>query len=205
MSLKRKERLKELHTICVLEAAEKLFEKKGFDAVSMDEVAFNTGISKSTVYVYFKSKQIIWDSIVCKYMELLLEDAKKAADGDGSFEDRYYKLCFDIAEKFEAHPLFCKGTLGKISVDMDQELYKKIYEIGEQTNEEIARFIRSGIEEGMVRKDIDIYPAVIMMWSSISGIISMANDKEEYLKLRFNMSKDEYLKKAFKMLLEGAI
>ncbi len=205
MSLKRKERLKELHTICVLEAAEKLFEKKGFDAVSMDEVAFNTGISKSTVYVYFKSKQIIWDSIVCKYMELLLEDAKKAADGDGSFEDRYYKLCFDIAEKFEAHPLFCKGTLGKISVDMDQELYKKIYEIGEQTNEEIARFIRSGIEEGMVRKDIDIYPAVIMMWSSISGIISMANDKEEYLKLRFGMTKEEYLKKAFKMLLEGAV
>ena len=205
MSLKRKERLKELHTICVLEAAEKLFEKKGFDAVSMDEVAFNTGISKSTVYVYFKSKQIIWDSIVCKYMELLLEDAKKAADGDGSFEDRYYKLCFDIAEKFEAHPLFCKGTLGKISVDMDQELYKKIYEIGEQTNEEIARFIRSGIEEGMVRKDIDIYPAVIMMWSSISGIISIANDKEEYLKLRFGMTKEEYLKKAFKMLLEGAV
>ena len=205
MSLKRKERLKELHTICVLEAAEKLFEKKGFDAVSMDEVAFNTGISKSTVYVYFKSKQIIWDSIVCKYMELLLEDAKKAADGDGSFEDRYYKLCFDIAEKFEAHPLFCKGTLGKISVDMDQELYKKIYDIGEQTNEEIARFIRSGIEEGMVRKDIDIYPAVIMMWSSISGIISMANDKEEYLKLRFGMTKEEYLKKAFKMLLEGAV
>ena len=205
MSLKRKERLKELHTICVLEAAEKLFEKKGFDAVSMYEVAFNTGISKSTVYVYFKSKQIIWDSIVCKYMELLLEDAKKAADGDGSFEDRYYKLCFDIAEKFEAHPLFCKGTLGKISVDMDQELYKKIYDIGEQTNEEIARFIRSGIEEGMVRKDIDIYPAVIMMWSSISGIISMANDKEEYLKLRFGMTKEEYLKKAFKMLLEGAV
>ena len=205
MSQKRKERLKEIHTICVLEAAEKLFEKKGFDAVSMDEVAFNTGISKSTVYVYFKSKQIIWDSIVCKYMELLLEDAKKAADGDGSFEDRYYKLCFDIAEKFEAHPLFCKGTLGKISVDMDQELYKKIYDIGEQTNEEIARFIRSGIEEGMVRKDIDIYPAVIMMWSSISGIISMANDKEEYLKLRFNMTKEEYLKKAFKMLLEGAL
>ena len=205
MSIKRKERLKEIHTASVLETAEKLFEEKGFDAVSMDEIAFDTGISKSTVYVYFKSKQIIWDSIVSKYMELLLEDAKKAADGEGSFEDRFYRLCFDIADKFEKHPLFCKGTLGKISVDMEQELYKKIYDIGEQTNEEIARFIRSGIEEGVVRKDIDIYPAVIMMWSSISGIISMANDKEEYLKLRFNMSKDEYLKKAFKMLLEGAL
>ena len=201
----RKDRLIEMHTTCVLMTAEKLFEQKGYDATSIDDIAFNTGISKSTLYVYFKSKQIIWDSIVCKYMEQLLEDAKKAADGEGSFEDRYYQLCFDIAEKFEAHPLFCKGTLGKISVDMEQELYKKIYDIGEQTNEEIARFIRSGIEEGKVRKDIDIYPAVIMMWSSISGIISMAIDKEEYLKMRFNMTKKEYLKKAFQMLLEGCI
>ena len=189
MSQKRKERLKELHTTCVLEVAEKLFDKKGFEAVSMDEIAFETGISKSTVYVYFKSKQIIWDSIVCRYMEQLLEDARNAADGEGSFEDRYYKLCFDIADKFEKHPLFCKATLGRISMDMEQEVYKKIYDVGEQTNGEIARFIRSGIEEGRVRKDIDIYPAVIMMWSSISGIISMANDKEEYLKMRFNMTK----------------
>lgn len=203
MSKKRKERLIELHTTCVLEVAEELFEKKGFDAVSMDEVAFNTGISKSTVYVYFKSKQIIWDSIVCKYMELLLEDAKKAAEGQGSFEERYYRLCFDIADKFEKHPMFYKATLSKISMDMEQEIYKKIYEIGEKTNEAIADFIRSGIEEGVVRKDIDIYPAVIMMWSSISGIISMANDKEEYLNVRFNMTKNDYLKKAFKMLLEG--
>ena len=203
MSKKRKERLIELHTTCVLEVAEELFEKKGFDAVSMDEVAFNTGISKSTVYVYFKSKQIIWDSIVCKYMELLLEDAKKAAEGQGSFEERYYRLCFDIADKFEKHPMFYKATLSKISMDMEQEIYKKVYEIGEKTNEAIADFIRSGIEEGVVRKDIDIYPAVIMMWSSISGIISMANDKEEYLNVRFNMTKNDYLKKAFKMLLEG--
>lgn len=193
------------NTASILTAAEELFEAKGYEATSTDDIAKYTGISKSTLYVYFKSKQIIWDSIVCKYMEQLLEIAKKAAEGKGSFEDRYFKLCFDIADKFEKHPMFCKGTLGKISVDMEQDIYKKIYDIGEQTNEEIAEFIRSGIDEGVVRKDIDIYPAVIMMWSSISGIISMAIDKEEYLKLRFNMTKEEYLRKAFKMLLEGAI
>lgn len=193
------------NTASILTAAEELFEAKGYEATSTDDIAKYTGISKSTLYVYFKSKQIIWDSIVCKYMEQLLEIAGKAAEGKGSFEDRYFKLCFDIADKFEKHPMFCKGTLGKISVDMEQDIYKKIYDIGEQTNEEIAEFIRSGIDEGVVRKDIDIYPAVIMMWSSISGIISMAIDKEEYLKLRFNMTKEEYLRKAFKMLLEGAI
>ena len=201
----RKDRLREIHTLSVIMSAEELFEAKGYDATSIDDIAYRTGISKSTLYVYFKSKQLIWDHIVCKYMELLLEDARKAAEGMGSFENRYYKLCFDIADKFEAHPMFYKATLGSISMDMDQEIYKKIYDVGEQTNETIAEFIRSGIKEGVVRKDIDIYPAVIMMWSSISGIISMAIDKEEYLKMRFNTSKKEYLKKAFKMLLEGMV
>ena len=199
----RKERLRELHTGSVMAAAEELFEEKGYDAASIDDIAFRTGISKSTLYVYFKSKQIIWDSIVCKYMESLLETAKKAAGSTGSFEERYYALCFDIAEKFEQHPVFYKATLGRISMDMENDIYKKIYDVGEQTNEAVADFIRSGIKEGAVRKDIDIYPAVIMMWSSISGIVSMASDKEEYLKARFGMSREEYLKKAFKMLLEG--
>ena len=199
----RKDRLREIHTLSVIMSAEELFEAKGYEATSIDDIAYRTGISKSTLYVYFKSKQLIWDHIVCKYMEQLLEVAKEAAEGKGSFEKRYYKLCFDIADRFEAHPMYYKATLGAISMDMDQEIYKKIYDVGEQTNETIAEFIRSGIKEGVVRKDIDVYPAVIMMWSSISGIISMAMDKEEYLKLRFNMTKKDYLKKAFQMLLEG--
>ena len=200
-----KQRLMESNTSAIIMTAETLFESKGFEATTMDDIALKTGISKSTLYVYFKSKQLIWDSIVCKHMELLLNDAVKAAEGKESFEKRYYKLCFVIADKFEAHPVFYKATLGKISMDMEQEIYKKIYEIGEQTNEAIAAFIKSGIEEGVVRKDIDVYPAVLMMWSSISGIISMAVEKEEYLGMRFNMSKKAYLEKAFKMLLEGAL
>ncbi|MBR5181841.1 MAG: TetR/AcrR family transcriptional regulator [Clostridiales bacterium] len=200
-----KEKILRLNTSAILMTAEELFESQGFEATTMDEIALKTGVTKPTVYAYFKNKQLIWDSIVCKHMELLLNDAVKAAEGKESFEKRYYKLCFDIADKFEAHPMFYKATLGKISMDLDHEIYKKIYEIGEQTNEAIAAFIKSGIEEGVVRKDIDVYPAVLMMWSSISGIISMAVEKEEYLGMRFNMSKRAYLEKAFKMLLEGAL
>ena len=122
----RKDRLREIHTIAITSAAQKLFEAKGYDETSMDDIAIKTGISKSTLYVYFKSKQLIWDYIVCMYMEQLLEVAKKAAEGSGSFEERYYQLCFDIAGKFEQHPLFYKATLNKISMDMEQEIYRKI-------------------------------------------------------------------------------
>ena len=193
----------ELYKDGILMSAEKLFEKKGYEATSVDDISSGFDISKSTLYVYFKSKDEIWDTLICRYMEKLLEEARKAADAEGSFEDRFYALCFGIAKKFEEHPVIYRGTLGKISMDLEQQVYKEIYETGEAINEAIADFIRSGIKEGFVRKDVDIYPAVIMMWSSISGIILMANDKEEYLKMRFKLSKEEYLRKAFKMLLEG--
>ena len=81
-------------------AAEKLFESKGYEATSVDDIANNTRISKTTLYVYFKSKEQIWDTLVCRGMEELLGEAKKASEGEGSFEDRYYRLCFDIASRF---------------------------------------------------------------------------------------------------------
>ena len=200
----RKDILIEIHTEAVLRAAEKLFEKKGYEATSTDDIAKRTGISKSTMYEYFNSKQDIWDRLVLKYMELLLDDVKKAAASEGSFEDRYYKLCFDVASKFEEHPVIYKGALGKTSVVTDNK-NNKLQIVFEEINEAFAGLIRNGIEEGVVRKDIDIYPSVLMMWSSILGIIPVAIDIEEYLYSRFNISKKEYLKKAFETLLDGIL
>ena len=72
----------------VMDAAEKLFESKGYEATTVDEIAYNTGISKATIYAYYRSKEEIWDSLMCRYMEFMLEDARKAADGEGTFSLR---------------------------------------------------------------------------------------------------------------------
>ena len=40
----------------IVEAARKLFYKYGFKKVSMDEIANEAGVTKRTIYMYFKSK-----------------------------------------------------------------------------------------------------------------------------------------------------
>ncbi len=40
----------------ILNAAEQVFTKKGFDEARMDDIAEETGVSKGTLYLYFKSK-----------------------------------------------------------------------------------------------------------------------------------------------------
>ena len=56
----RKEVIKEFRTAELLEAARQVFAKKGFHAATVDDIATAAGVSKGTVYLYYRSKQEVY-------------------------------------------------------------------------------------------------------------------------------------------------
>ncbi len=48
----------------IIDGARKVFFEKGFDAASMDEVAKAASVSKATIYVYFSSKEELFEALV---------------------------------------------------------------------------------------------------------------------------------------------
>lgn len=44
----------------ILDAARKVFARKGFDEATMDEIAAAAGLAKGTLYLYFKSKRDVY-------------------------------------------------------------------------------------------------------------------------------------------------
>ncbi|HSI39129.1 MAG TPA: TetR/AcrR family transcriptional regulator [Xanthobacteraceae bacterium] len=54
-SLKRRE---------VIDGARRVFFAKGFDGATMDEIARAAGVSKATIYVYFDSKEDLFQALV---------------------------------------------------------------------------------------------------------------------------------------------
>lgn len=48
----------------ILAAATQVFGEKGFDATKMEEIAVAAGIAKGTVYLYFDSKEAIYEATV---------------------------------------------------------------------------------------------------------------------------------------------
>src|SRR5262245_46611359 len=48
----------------ILEGARHMFLAQGFDAASMGAIARQAGVSKGTLYVYFKSKEELFEAIV---------------------------------------------------------------------------------------------------------------------------------------------
>jgi AcrR family transcriptional regulator len=47
----------------IIEGARAVFLPQGFDAASMGEIARKAGVSKGTLYVYFKSKEDLFEAI----------------------------------------------------------------------------------------------------------------------------------------------
>jgi AcrR family transcriptional regulator len=68
----------------ILDGACKVFLEQGFDASSMGEIARAAGVSKGTLYVYFKSKEELFEAIVEGQCSQQAEQifAMDAQDGD---------------------------------------------------------------------------------------------------------------------------
>jgi len=47
----------------IINAARKLFSEKGFDGVSMEDIAQASGVRKSLIYYYFPSKEVLFEEI----------------------------------------------------------------------------------------------------------------------------------------------
>ena len=68
----KKEVLAEFRTAELLEAARRVFSKKGFHDATVDEIAATAGVAKGTVYLYYPSKRAIyWAALKHGIVDLL--------------------------------------------------------------------------------------------------------------------------------------
>ena len=74
---------KSLKRAALLDAAEVAFVEAGFDAVSVAEVARRCGVTATTVYWYFPSKDELLAAVVGRWLEATLEELEPAMAGRG--------------------------------------------------------------------------------------------------------------------------
>jgi len=73
----------------ILNAADKLFGKAGFDAATTREIAEMSGVNKALIHYHFKSKEALYVAVIDRYYQQLNE----------TFQTILIKDC-DIREKF---------------------------------------------------------------------------------------------------------
>ncbi len=189
---KWKERERQQRQNDIIDAARKLLADRDFDQVSMDEIAGQIGLGKSTLYLYFKNKESLYFAIVLRgiriWAEMVKKEVKKGNTGLEKFK-LYGKANRDFSNKYPDYfRLLYSPTAIRKQFDMDKmssseefqevrELFKEIMSIG-------IDFIQKGIEEGEIRPDVDPTEATILLSVIYNGKVNMGDWAKELLENR---------------------
>ena len=93
----------------IVAAAYAVFAEKGFAAAKLDEIAARAGVSKGALYLYFETKQDIFEAVVHDAIAPNIATIETMADAfPGRFEDLVRMLAPNLAQ------LAATSSLGKV-------------------------------------------------------------------------------------------
>ena len=201
---RRKKEPKSVHREKIASDASVLFMERGIAATSMDDIAKAAGYSKATLYVYFENKEEIVGILALDSMKKLYHYIASALEQQQTTKEQYNFICRGLVQYQEEFPFYFQMVLDKINIDFERRDYlpeeKETYQIGEEINEKIKEFLISGIDKGDLRCDLKIMPTIFVFWGMLSGLIQLAENKEEYIKKAMGLSKVKFLEHGFHML-----
>jgi AcrR family transcriptional regulator len=83
----------------ILDAAQRIFLKRGYQSASLDEIAETAPVSKPTIYAHFPGKEALFEAVVARVIEGLTDFEGFAPKGR-SVQDRLASLGIEVVERF---------------------------------------------------------------------------------------------------------
>lgn len=144
--------LSEFRTAEILAAARRVFAKKGFYEVTVDEIAEAAGVAKGTLYLYYKSKhQIYWDSLKQGIRELC-EEVERRMEQSAGIEAKIEAFVGTRIRYFDANHDFFRTYFSEFGNAMTHPAqmpkdFKELY-----TRQ--ARLLESALRQAMKRNAV---------------------------------------------------
>ena len=137
----------------ILNKAQELTWARGISKVTMDMIARECGISKRTLYEQIPDKRaLVWESMLYRWdknvqgLEYIIQNSP---DTLSALLDIYLQM----REIYKRSPKVYTDDLRRLFPEFEatyRDMYKK-------RNEEFVSFLEKGVEEGVIRGDVDLY------------------------------------------------
>jgi AcrR family transcriptional regulator len=135
----------------ILEGARSIFLAQGFDAASMGDIAHAAKVSKGTLYVYFDSKEDLFQTIVQEECEAQAEQVFALDSSDHDVEAVLTRLGRDFIRFLgEPHRISSLRTVIAIAERMP-ELGRRFYAMGPTSGiGRVARYLEDQVKAGVL-------------------------------------------------------
>jgi TetR/AcrR family transcriptional regulator len=204
-TLARREKEKLQRRNDILEAAEELFDEKGFESATIAEIARKTELSKGTIYLYFQSKDELLLAVCVKGIAGFREELEDAARRKRGLENKiktvylaYIEFFLEVPHVFRVlHDTFTERLRSNLSQDAINLINWTIVEavrFGSQ-------FVQQGIDSGLFRADVDPYAFSVVAWQLATSLIDLAILNDPGVIDRDSL--EEMVSRSIELLLDG--
>jgi TetR/AcrR family transcriptional regulator len=210
MGLSRREREKLNRQIEIINAAEHKFFEKGYDGVSMDDIAKDLELSKPALYRYFKNKESLYFAVVLRGMVILRDTLKDAVTNEKTGIEKVsgfiQALCFDyVVKHFDYYRLLVVAYEQRFLNMLKKEEIDGGSQFGNITLELLTFLVDAinlGIEDRTIREDVGPLQTAIFLVHACEDAVNMLPEYQNLL-TQTGLSKDEFLKHSLDLMLRG--
>jgi AcrR family transcriptional regulator len=153
-------------------AALAVFGERGFRQTTLEEVAARAGVSKGTVYLYFKSKDDLFRAVVKLKVAALLEPAEAMARAhDGSATELLVKLVHRLWAAMAQDDMICLSRLVQAELNHFPEIRRYFFDDVIQRHRRLLRGIAArGVATGEFRPE-----ATMLLPRVLPALVSQLN------------------------------
>lgn len=190
-----------------LDAAQKLFSEKGFENTSIDEVVGLAGLTKRTLYQYFKSKEDLFYAMALKGAQELYTASVDAIDQGENAREKIYLANL-------AHLHFYQKNLSTFQIlnyipanrenSEQSPHYHQIRELDAKRMMYIASLVNAGASDGSINPELDMKKAVMFGFFSAFSLLYTFSFTDKGIWKALDLDEDDFLRFSFE-LLSGAL
>jgi AcrR family transcriptional regulator len=160
----------------IIDAGFRVFSEKGYHETTMADIAKKLGVSKGALYLYFRSKEELWEADLEAHRQALREVFRSAlksgdlVDGSGDLFDKTFGVhAGGDAYETQINPLIFE-SLSEASRNADLKAVLK--EDYEKERGIVTDFLQEQRKKGLIRDDIDIRSLSLIFVALFTGFLS---------------------------------
>jgi TetR/AcrR family transcriptional regulator, fatty acid metabolism regulator protein len=153
----------------ILDAAVRVFARKGFHASRVGDIAEEAGVAHGLLYHYFESKDQVLEAVFHENWSLLLLRIASVEETDEPAADQLRHVAAIILRTWLHLPDVVRVVIREFG--RSPELAERIGELA-QPIEVIQRIIERGVERGEFRANIDSRVAATVVYGGIDELLT---------------------------------
>ncbi len=140
----------------ILKEAEELFANKGFDAVSINEIAKQAGVSKANIFHHFQSK----DRLFLEVLKIACNRSAQALDVSAEHfpENPLAQINHFFSSHLQAllaHPRSTRLIQWELMMNAEQQGEQLAEEVFAETFSRVVSLVREAKSHGVIKSEVD--------------------------------------------------